>query len=294
LLDRCYNNRELILQTKNDTPGQGNTEIRIDDRSIPQRNGPVVKLPLDDSLRTFFSNYLTINLINNSFRKYHSSDENPEYKICVNSGHDFLGKPDRIIYPSDFISLPDFNEIIKNLMPYIRFKSDLNGTYTIQVPGNETHMYPGDENAFVLLNNIPLFDYRLLKDLNSKQINKIQVFQRLMMYGDLQISGIISINTDIDFLPFLVKEKRLLRIRNEVVKRNKGLILSENNDGNISEPGFPDLRQTLYWDPQVSIKGDRHEFEFYTSDLKASYEIKVQGLTDAGIPVYATKVINIQ
>lgn len=294
LLDKCYNNKELILQTKDDTSYQGNTEIRIDDRSILKQNVPPVKLYLDDSLRTFLSNYLTINLINSSFRKNYYSDEIPETNTCINSVYDFFGIPDKIIYPSDFIDLPDFNEILDNLLPYVRFKSDKTGTYTIQVPSNETHMYLGDENALVLLNNVPLFDYGILKDLNSRQIDKIKICLRLMMYGDMQISGIISITADDDFLPFLTKENKVIQISNDVINRNKGLILQDYNDSNSTAIKLPDFRQTLYWDPDVRIKGDRVEIEFYTSDLKASYEIKAQGLTRDGKPVYATKVINIQ
>ena len=102
LLDRWYNNKELILQIKDDTAYQGNTEIRIDNRSVGKPEVPPVRLTLDDSLRTFLRNRLTINLINSSFRKNYYSDENPDSNKCVHSGYDFFGKPDAIIYPSDY------------------------------------------------------------------------------------------------------------------------------------------------------------------------------------------------
>ena len=294
LLDRCYNNKELIIQTKFDASYRGNTEIRMDDRSIVKPDVPPVKLTLDNSLRTFLSNHLTINLVNSSFRKNYYTDEKPESNTCVNTGYDFFGKPDNIIYPSDFIDLPNFDEVADNLIPYVRFRTDKNGTYTIQVPSSETHMYLSDENALVLLNNIPLFDYGMLKNLNSKQIEKIKICLRMMMYGDLQISGIISITADGDFLPFLTKENKVIQISNDVIKRDKGFVLQDYKDSNSSGTKLPDFRQTLYWDPDVRIKGDRLEIEFYTSDLKAAYEIKAQGLTGDGKPVYASKVINIQ
>ena len=54
-------------------------------------------------------------------------------------------------------------------------------------------MYLGGENALVLVNNVPLFEYGMLSDLNSRKIEKIKICLRMMMYGDMQISGIISI-----------------------------------------------------------------------------------------------------
>jgi len=294
LLDRYYNNKELILQTKYDTSYQGNTEIRIDDRSIVKPDVPLVRLTLNDSLRSFLSNQLTINLINSSFRKDYYPDEKTESNARVNSGHDFFGKPDVIIYPSDYVDLPDFDEILANLTPYIRFRADKNGVYKVQLPSNETHMYLRDENALVLMNNVPLFEYGMLNNLNSREIEKIELCLRMMMYGDMQISGIISVFANEDFLPSLAKDNKVIQISNDVVRRNKGHILQDYKDGNSSGTKIPDFRQTLYWDPDIRINGDSLEIEFYTSDLKAAYEIKAQGLTGDGKPVYAAKVINIQ
>jgi len=114
------------------------------------------------------------------------------------------------------------------------------------------------------------------------------------MYGDMQISGIISIIANEDFLPSLVKENKVILISNDVVKRNKGHILQDYKDSNSPGTKIPDFRQTLYWDPDLRINGDSLEIEFYTSDLKAAYEIKAQGLTGDGKTVYAAKVINIK
>ena len=294
LLDRWYNNKELILQIKGDAPYQENTEIRTDNRSVRKPDVPPVRITLDNSLKTFLRDRLTINLINSSFGKNYYSDENPDINECVHSGYDFFGKPDAVIYPSDYVDLPDFNEIHKNLIPYVKFRADKNGAYTVQVPSIETHMYLRGENALVLVNNVPLFEYGMLSDLNSRKIEKIKICLRMMMYGDMQISGIISIFANEDFLPSLAKDNKVVQIRNDVVKRNKGLILQDYQDSNGSGAKIPDFRQTLYWDPDVRINGDNLEIEFYTSDLKGAYEIKAQGLTGEGNPVYASKVIKIQ
>ncbi len=294
LLNRWYNNKELILQVKDDTAFQGYTEIRIDNRSVGKTDIPPARITLDDSLRTFLRNRLTINLINSSFGNNYYSGEKLDSNKCVRSGYDFFGKPDAVIYPADYVDLPDFNEIHKNLIPYIRFKEDKNGAYTVQVPSNETHMYLEGDNALVLVNNVPLFDYGMLSDLNSRKIEKMKICMRMMMYGDMQISGIISIFANEDFLPSLVQDNKVTQISNDVVKRNKELILQEYKPSNGSVTKTPDFRQTLYWDPDVRINGDSLEIEFYTSDLKAAYEIKAQGITGEGKPVYASKVINIQ
>ncbi|MDG1730662.1 MAG: hypothetical protein P8K68_02360 [Algibacter sp.] len=50
----------------------------------------------------------------------------------------------------------------------------------------------------------------------------------------------------------------------------------------------PDIRTTLHWEPKIILSetSNKAEISFFTSDSKSNYAIKIEGVTDTGIPVY--------
>ena len=55
-----------------------------------------------------------------------------------------------------------------------------------------------------------------------------------------------------------------------------------------AKPEKPDLRTTIYWNPNIIIKDGKGNVKFYAADDKVDYSIVVEGLTDEG------KIIRIQ
>ena len=49
----------------------------------------------------------------------------------------------------------------------------------------------------------------------------------------------------------------------------------------------PDLRNTLFWLPDLKIDAAKHEVSFYTSDIAGRYRISIEGLVNDSIPVSA-------
>ncbi len=52
-----------------------------------------------------------------------------------------------------------------------------------------------------------------------------------------------------------------------------------------SNADFPDIRNTLYWNPSITtdISSVAH-VSFYTSDVHADYRIVVEGISSDGVP----------
>ncbi len=54
----------------------------------------------------------------------------------------------------------------------------------------------------------------------------------------------------------------------------------------------PDLRTTLYWDPDVTTDASgRAVVDFYSADTVGSYTIIIEGVTEDGRPVYSKQSI---
>jgi len=58
---------------------------------------------------------------------------------------------------------------------------------------------------------------------------------------------------------------------------------------------FPDYRTTLHWEPHVLVTAEKStKVDFYTSDNKGRYLIKIEGITDDGRVVKSIEEIQIE
>jgi hypothetical protein len=56
-----------------------------------------------------------------------------------------------------------------------------------------------------------------------------------------------------------------------------------------------DYRTTLFWDPEISIGPDgRANVSFFTSDKSSAFRVIVEGMTETGIPVYASGEFRVE
>ena len=50
------------------------------------------------------------------------------------------------------------------------------------------------------------------------------------------------------------------------------------------EIGPPDLRTTIYWNPDVKVSADGvASFDFYTADSPSDYSVVIEGITEDGM-----------
>lgn len=56
----------------------------------------------------------------------------------------------------------------------------------------------------------------------------------------------------------------------------------------------PDLRTTIYWNPDVDIKSKAKSFDFYTGDKSGTFLMRVEGITEDGIPFVGRKKFRVE
>lgn len=96
-------------------------------------------------------------------------------------------------------------------------------------------------------------------------------------------------------------------------KRGKGFIYDEKNNKTLSLAGYtpvtdffspdyatavtvtgkPDLRTTLYWEPNIVLDKDKHEYliKFYNNDITRKFKIVLEGMNFDGKLVHLEKVL---
>lgn len=61
---------------------------------------------------------------------------------------------------------------------------------------------------------------------------------------------------------------------------------------NIASP-LPDLRATLYWNPDVSFENGKASVDFFTSDILSDYMVYVEGVTKEGKICFGTTSFSV-
>lgn len=56
----------------------------------------------------------------------------------------------------------------------------------------------------------------------------------------------------------------------------------------------PDYRTTLFWEPNIITKNGKARVSFYTADNASKYNIRLEGISARGVPVFAEKTFEVE
>ncbi len=290
LLGSNYNNRELILQLMNPPSPVENTTIVIGNKSFSPDAYNLQKENFDSTGLKFVTDCQKLAMVT---KIYTSGTKNETTaKNLPLQNYSFFGKSDEIIKPSDFVEMPNMEDIVANIVRNAKYKVTEDQSIVLVVD-ELSHQFREGHNALVLLNNIPVFDYGVINSLGTKQIERIELKTKHMYFGDLEIFGILSIFTKENYIPYLKSGNKVFSFSNEVLKPVKSKNDPDYSLKNGKNSKIPDFRQTLYWNPDFELK-NKGTIEFYTSDLKTSYDVVIQGITQNGIPLSARTTIEVR
>jgi hypothetical protein len=95
------------------------------------------------------------------------------------------------IYPSDFVSLPDFIEIARELLPDVKIR-EVDGKYRAWVRNSSTlEFFSG--TPVIFLDGVYQENLDQIMKMGSDMIRKIEILNTERIYGDVLFQGVISI-----------------------------------------------------------------------------------------------------
>ncbi len=191
--------------------------------------------------------------------------------------HPFYGEPTTTIFTRDYIALSDFREISRELLTASRFR-EKKDTIIFKLINQDQWKFFQTE-PFKLLDGIPVFDTRLLAELNSDIIERIDIVAEERVYGDMVLNGVIAVysfNGDISWVnnqPDL-KQFDFQTVQLPVPFRNAPK--KEQDRSNI-----PDFRKTLLW-RRLNDPKKQQKISFTCSDIKGEFETVITAVTHDG------------
>lgn len=142
-------------------------------------------------------------------------------------------------------------------------------------------------DGLMIQDNSELFNY------NTNNIYKISIISKPYIYGSMSFSGIISIITkSYDYQTkasgdFIKKTEISRPVKNKKYH-------SPKYDGSHNLERIPDYRYQLLWLPELAVANEPANVSFYTSDVKGTFEVILEGFTENGKPVSLRDYIEVQ
>jgi hypothetical protein len=192
-----------------------------------------------------------------------------------------IGKLTDSVFIDDFITLNSFDEISKEILPFVKIRNLSNGP-TIHVIANQGSIPPITDNPLVLVDGVPLTQIDKIIDWGSSKIKRVDVQNNQRFYGDLHLkNGIIMIWTK--KMDFWSQYSINGTYNYSVMGFQKPIKIHFPDYSKNNDHSYPDFRQVLYWQPNLVLNSDKeNQTSFYTSDEKGEFIIELFGVNSKG------------
>ncbi len=220
----------------------------------------------------------------------------------------FNVKPDTVRLDNSFAPVYGEEAVEYNLDEYTRFKTfkevlveivdnawvdtDRDGKQTVYIrTGNRTRADVG-YGSLVIVDGIIVQDHRKLIEFDPDKIETIRLSRRQFVFGGQVFDGIFDVVTyEEDFLDsyaYGVNTVELVR----PLPEKKYFRQDYSNPGLYKN--IPDFRRQLLWEPDLRLSEETTSLSFYTSDIKGTFEVVLEGISPDLRPVKQVLVFEVE
>lgn len=276
---------------------KGEYDIFISAKSKENKN-PMILVDNDFSTTKVELPYVSVNLTEEAKRLYQSLAFNSQmqalYSKQVNdemksfsSDTTFYGKPDFVLQMNKYIAMPSIKDYIYELVPLLGVRHDGKRT-TLKVLGKFSDLAIYD--PLVLVDMVPIFDIDRVLELHPDKIERIEVVTVPYVRGDIIFGGIVSLFSTKGDLAGISLPSVGRFITYSMVNRDKDRATPDFQNQHV-----PDLRNCLYWNPELKLKGtEQSKISFNTCDCAGDYLIVVRGVDQTGKVKISTEEITVE
>lgn len=275
-LDESFDNKTLYLQVANNT---ANKEIawNIAHKTIDvSRDIAWQKTPLSPQQLNYIENLQKRELV---YRVYKNTPQPKETQAGTFKPNLFFD-PVYVTHPSNYLELNNFKEISENIIPSVRYRKQ-NEKVQLGVVLKEFSLVYDD--VLVCVDGIPCLDLNWLDTLSSPDIKKIEIYNSVLLYGDLTFNGVIGIYTNNTTFDHTLLTEHHYSFNNQF----------HSNTPAKCQQQKPVVLPTVYWCPQVSNNNSISQ-EIIGPEIGKHYQLIIKGASE-NAPFYKlTKKITLQ
>ena len=211
----------------------------------------------------------------------------------IDDSRSMYGKPDaELIVTESMAGYPNIPELIRGKIPGVEVLGPKNGEYVIYIRGLAT--FKGPSLPLVLIDGKPA----KFEDLITMPISLIDRIDVLKLVSSTVIfglqgekngqaaNGIINLITKAGGVTGAYKPVSYSAIRKISGYDDSRIFYSPQHFPDSNSDIKPDLRYTLYWNPDINLEGTKEVvLNYYNGDNSSFIRIVAEGITTTGIPV---------
>jgi hypothetical protein len=199
----------------------------------------------------------------------------------------FYGNPTMRVVPDEFIDLPDFREIARELLPGFQYRIRNDEIIFRMINQNQKLIF--EDEPMRLINGILVFKNELFAGLKSTDISYIDLVQNERIFGDLIMKGVLVVSLKDKSNSWMAKQPNIFQLNVDFLQPDKKAshFVQQNLDKNQ-----PDMRQVYFW--ELLGADSLKNFSFILSDRKGKIEISVEGFTADNEYFKTSKTIEVK
>jgi hypothetical protein len=273
-LNPYYFGKTIMIKSDNTFKGS----VETDNKYITAKPSLHVNFKISGDVNQFVENsqkYLTIQ------KSYKNDYLKEEKKIIKEKGYRPLvyDVASQVVYPSDFIYLPTFMEISREILPLLKTRETREG-YVASIINLDQREYT---DVFIFVDGILVEDVDQIISFDSKITRKIEMIPNTRFVGKFSIPSILSITTTTREIYKLPWKYPVAKLQADSIMVHASYVPPVA--GSISR-NLPDYRQLLLWKPSLDFSNENTiSLETNTSDCTGEFEIVLTCPDDKGSAV---------
>jgi hypothetical protein len=204
----------------------------------------------------------------------------------------FFGKPTETYFLDKYTRFKVMEEVLREYVPGVIVRIRKDGFHLLLV--DLLNRTVQQENPMVLLDGIPVFNINKIMAMNPLKIRKLEVVDGRYFHGAAIYNGIVSFTTykgDLEGFPL---DAHALVQQYDGVQREREFYAPRYDTPEATKSRLPDLRNLLYWNPEITTGTEAKTLDFYTADQAGRYLVVLQGLAANGLAGSHSFVLDVK
>ncbi|QMU30082.1 MG2 domain-containing protein [Adhaeribacter radiodurans] len=194
----------------------------------------------------------------------------------------FYGQADEKYRLDDYTRFKVMEEVLREYVPGVQVRIRKDGFHFMVFDKVNKTIF--QENPMVLLDGVPVFNLNKIMAVDPLKIQKLEVITSRYFQGTSTYNGLVSFSTYKGDLDGYTMDPHAFVQEYEGLQQQREFYAPRYETTQEKQNRLPDLRNLLYWNPQVNTATTGSEkLEFFTSDKAGKYLIFIQGLSKSGL-----------
>jgi len=276
---------ELLLQLVNHK--EQNFKVELEQFFQPDISQLDFKKPV---ITSSFKKYILEKSVNNQIENAYSATKADSSIFTKDRGYFFENELLKFNL-NDYTRFPDVTQTFIEIIEYGRVKSNRDGTHSILVR-NQNQNGEFTLPALVIVDGVVIQNHDNLISFPAERIKSIGLLRSKFFLGPEIYQGVVVVETKVGDFPLEFREDSMKSKEVIVTQIPKKYYSPNYKNENLER--IPDYRYQLVWDPEPNFRTKGNEFRFFTSDLKGSFEINLEGFTVDGEAISIIKTFRVE